>query len=227
MCALSDRLGVDLDADIIRALGGKWNLYVPAQVLTADQPRMLNLALTIELTSPDRFAPALYWLLMAPGIEGAEPVEFMGRLIYPVPVPGLTDPRVAFRVAPHLVVLDDSLMMATNLELAKTIVENQGRDQSPLLADGTFAALRAHVDFEPDAVFFEDRRLISEIRLASRENPLAEIGLTFPGPEVLDKYRSEAIVGMKWNDDGLLINGWRPHPGTKEQKAEPMDAARP
>ncbi|MCK4297971.1 MAG: hypothetical protein KAX80_00480, partial [Planctomycetes bacterium] len=115
-------------------------------------------------------------------------------------------------VEPHLVVLDDRLVLAMNLSLAKRIIQDSQRGQSPLLANEEFARARRHVIEDPHGLTYVDNRLINEWRWKQMGPGMEQGGQELPDWQVVQKYQTVSIMAMKWITDGLWFESWEPFP---------------
>lgn len=208
------QLGIDIENDLINAMGGRWVVYMPGEIVTPNPPPMLNLAMTVELVKPEAFERALQQILAgaAQGAEEPAQIEYMGRTIYQFPIPPFVAADSAVGVEPHLVVLDDKLVLAMNLSLAKRIIQDSQRGQSPLLANEEFARARRHVIEDPHGLTYVDNRLINKWRWEQMGPAMEQGGQELPDWQVVQKYQTVSIMAMKWITDGLWIESWEPFP---------------
>jgi hypothetical protein len=159
-------------------------------------------------------------------------VDFAGVKLYQLG--GLSDFAAEEAAAPSvcLAVLQDKFLYASSLDLAKSIINNDKRQASPLAADTEFQKLLAQTIENPDAVFMVDGRVIGqwmmrkveeqrEMQKKMRERYGPPPGVQrpedselpeMPPADVMAKYQTTAMIAAKWNDDGMILKAWSPHP---------------
>jgi len=198
------RADVDVERDLIGSLGGRWTAYVPAAVQTPDDPPRLNLAVTVTLSEPARFARAALGLLAS---AAAERLDGTGGRLWSILLPSGGGGRKLYAA-----VLADSALVSTSRQLALEVLAGRDGASSPLPGSPGFAAAAAHLDEDADGMIYEDRRLTGPARLRAYGRRLAARGLRLPDPEVLDGYRTPRAMTWKWTDEGLLWKGRQPCP---------------
>lgn len=209
--AMNTEAGVNVGNDIIKALGTRWHIYMPAEVVTANEPKMLNVVISLELADRDAIAGA-FDKLLAFGEEGVAPIEFMGQSIYQLPADDFVEPDAPYGMELCFVFLENSVLVATNLDLAKTVIKNRVRDRSTLLETPRLQALLAHVMEDPDALTFEDTSLTGRLQVENPDPEFEELGLRLPDFDALRKYLGLSVSVMKWTDEGLLLETWAQYP---------------
>ncbi len=211
---------VDVENDVIGALGSRWFLYVPPP----QEARQVDNVVSVELERPEAFAAAWQQIVATlPPQAQMRTLEFMGFTVYqsgpegPQGEPGEGGP------ASCLAILGDKVVHATDLDLLKTIIKDDQREVSPLRAEAEFRRLMDNVMEQPDAMLMIDARMLMRWARSAMEaqrrmvtmqmGPEAAAELPEPPPwAVLEKYQTRAVIAARWNEDGLRIRAYLPDP---------------
>lgn len=216
---------VDIENDVIKAFGSRWFIYVPGVAASGDAA-LPGMAVCVDLKNASALEGA--WQqrqALFPIFIEFEPVDFMGVKIYQVKRPP-DWPVEGAAASPCVAFLQDKLVYASSLALAKSIVKDGQRATSPLLGDAEFRRLLGRTMDDAHAVLFWDGRVLGRWmaerseRLAAGWRQLAtgaqgvpEVAMPETLPwEVLEKYQTVSLLTCKWIEDGLLIRAWSPHP---------------
>lgn len=213
----SAQMGVNLENDVIFALGERWYVYQPAEAVTANPPVMMNRAFAVELAKPAAFKGAMQTMVaqlsQTPWGASMSTLEYEGATLYQFP-PISPNPEMP-GMEPTLALSEDMLIFAFNSALAKSIVSDSQRSSSPLLNNEDYRRASAEVLPAPHMVGFADARGSAKAQWDQMKTALSmQFGLALPGWEVLKKYQTISLTTAKWTEDGLLMKAWQPFPDT-------------
>ena len=219
-------LKFDLENDVLKALGTRWFVYLPGP--SGGEQDGMDGALCADLRDSPAFSRALPLMLAdLPEFMKVNTVDFMGVKIYTLTMS--FGPEEAGEPSVCLAVLPDKAVYASGLDLMKTIIKDDQREASPLLADAEFQRLLGRTMDNPDALLLLDGRVIAQWvlqqvehqrRMAEEFRADAEVPAEAPTPEpskmppveLLKRYGTSHLLTAKWTDEGLVIKGWTPHP---------------
>jgi hypothetical protein len=222
---------IDIENDVVNSFGGRWFLYAPGGAGDSSGP---SIAVVGDLKNAAAFAGAWAQLLATlPPFFQYETVEFMGVTVYQFRMAMPMEGQAEETPQPCVAIMEDKLVYAADLELAKSIIKNDRRATSPMLGDGEFQQLLSRTMDNPDGMLFADGRVIGRwIAERMEEEGLTGGSLTeglapppgmegmtpdlslpqMPPWEVMEKYQTPTLVTVKWSDEGLLVKSWSPHP---------------
>ncbi len=205
------QMPVNIQQDIIGTLGSRWIVYQPAEAITANPPRMNNRATIVELKNPDALKRAVQTLMAMAG-PNITTAQHEGQTIYQAPAqpamsPDMPGTRQTFTFA------DNSLVIATNLALAKKIISDSRSGNSGFLNNPDYRRISDHALDGAQMLAYRDTRRSAKGQWEMAANMLAMTsGLTLPSWETIQKYQSVSLTTGKWNSEGFLFQGWQTYP---------------
>jgi len=226
---------MNLEADVINALGSNWYIYVPKEPITANPPRMLNFALTAELNDSVAIEKAFQNLIAAGGTQAMSTIDYMGKTIYSAPqavpltyivpmllfggmmpaTPPQGQPGDMVMFQPSFVFFEDKVVLAMSQAMAKACIRGDARAQSPLLDRLDVDRALQHLAKNPDGLMFFDLKIVGRwiwglLDKVRRARPGASIP-ELPRYEMIQKYLSSGIGVYKWSEQGVTLETWSPH----------------
>jgi hypothetical protein len=219
-----------MENDVIKSLGDRWFFYVPAG--SGGKTGDIQTALCIDLQNSAAFSRAVQQILANIPQDFMQTVDFAGVKIYQFGGPSDFATEEAASSGGCLAILQDKLLYASSLDLAKSIINNDKRDASPLAGDAAFQRLLGQTIENPDGVLLLDGRVIAQwmARQAERQREMLKKAQEeyepppgaekqevpelpeLPPADVLAKYQTTMMVATKWNDDGIVVKAWSPYP---------------
>jgi len=220
----------DIENDVIKSLGDRWFFYVPAG--SGGKTGDLQAALCIDLQNSAALSGAVQQMLANVPQEFVQTVDFAGVKVYQLGASSEFATEEAASPSICVAVLQDKFLYASSLDLAKSIINNDRREASPLATDTAFQKLLGQTIENPDGVLLLDGRVIAQwmLRQAEKEREMfrkiqEENNLPpgagkeaapelseLPPADVVAKLQTTMMVAAKWNDDGIVVKAWSPHP---------------
>ncbi|KPK59636.1 MAG: hypothetical protein AMK73_08535, partial [Planctomycetes bacterium SM23_32] len=230
---------VDLEKDVIGAFGDRWFVYAPAIGLGEETPAELPMALVADLQRSEAFATALRQMLASlPPFVAVQTVDFMGVTVYQFAPQTAWEGEPTAVPQPCLAVMQDKMVYASSVEVAKAVIRDDRRETSPLRRSQGFQRLVGQTMDDPDGMLLVNGRSLGRWMIARMEQyrseahemleglepppgmepPDAEDVLPpeLPSWDVLRKYETDLMATVKWTDDGLLLKTWTPDPVLEE-----------
>jgi hypothetical protein len=217
----------NLENDVVRAFGTRWYFYMPAGPAAAQGTPPPRVVVAAELANQPAFAAAWPQLLaLLPPFFQQQTITFGGVTTSQFSTAAGWDPepKPLFCVS----ILADKFLFTSDLATAKTIINNDKRERSPLLDDPGFQQLLSRTIDNPDGLVYVDGRVVSvwmsrmmEEQRRQIEEMRKQVGNeAFPAPEVPEppplevmlKYEGPSLCAVRWVDEGLLIKSWKPNP---------------
>jgi hypothetical protein len=218
---------VDVENNVIKALGHRCFVYVPGPSGSEDESMGTPIALMADLVDADAFRTAWKQLLMSvPPMLQVETIDFMGVEIQQFSF-AMQTPNANVRLPqPCFAVMADKLLFASGLDVAKGIIKNDARQASPLLDQQGFRQLLGRTMDNPDALVYVNGQAMGKLMKAQAERQaqmMKEMGMEqgednadqMPW-DVVEKYSSDSILTARWTDEGLEIKAWSPGPAQAE-----------
>ena len=231
-------LPVNLERDLLGALGSNWQLYVPKPAVGEGMPRMIHAALAVELDHPGEMRKALEaWLQPGSGDRGVTKIHHVGATIYsmdtevplgmlPVSMPSLQPEedggggRPMRAVRPSVSLLEDRVVLASSLELAKKVAEQSRRGASPLMERPAVQDMLSRLMPDRDGLLIADARevgagLWAYARGLVRRHSGGEVSL--PPFSTMQGHLGMAAAAIRWSDRGAAIETWLPYADVSQE----------
>ena len=217
----SDSAPIHIERDLIDAVGNRWYLYLPRDVIENGQPRSVNATLAITVTEPATLRETLDRLARLPrSRRNLKREEYENAVIYkmpPVPIfPGLYGGESASApIQISLVVLEEHLVICMSPTMARRIVSGHDRPSSPLRALPDFQRAQSHALQSPHALFYLDQRAVGRWGWGVMKTLFNDGELDWPQYQTVEEYLDVSVGTMKWTEEGLRTKFWLGYPSDK------------
>jgi hypothetical protein len=217
LASVKEQLGVDIQADIIGSLGGTMTYYqiAPEEMPEEADPmagigQMNRIVFALELANAAKLEEALDTLLQVAPMP-VETQEYMGVTLRTVNA-GFFEMGFGI-VAGHLV-------LATNVEDLRAVVQTQGKEGAGLAGSEDFRRAMTSLPEARSMVSYSDPRRAMAMMSQMLQGPIGQMMMggnpemaewfdfsLFPEAEVFTKYMDVGGAVMRTEEEGILIQG--------------------
>ena len=205
---------IQIERDLINALGAHWYVYVPKEVYVPQPqggPGDINVVIAVELKDTAAFQRFFQQMMaMMPPDQGMKQVPFMGVTIYETPPFGQEGPFQT--TALRMMFLGNTFVLTTSEAMAKQTVRLSKQGKSALLDKAEFKDTLGHLPRSPEGVIYADQRYVGEWIYKLVDKYVPHENVTLPQWKTLEKYLFVSTAVLNWNDQGLKVTGWQPFP---------------
>jgi hypothetical protein len=204
---------IHLERELINALGNRWYIYLPEEVLPAGGAQAVNAMIATDLRQPEVLSATLEKIAGMPQAQQAIRTEqFQNTTMYmlqPMPLSAL-EAGASLQIS--LAVADGKLIVCANPGMARSVMEGARRETSPLLERGDFRRTLSHLSNHPHAFFYLNQKDVGRWVWTGLGKVLQGGQIQLPRYETISQYLSVSSSTAKWTEDGLRMKTWMPYP---------------
>ncbi len=210
---------VKLEEDIIKTLGKRWFLYLPAGAPGAGEDEdvhWLDAVVAVELQQPERLSRAIERLLLMSGMPHAWREHPAGHTVLSLKAVKAADVSAVFHprieVAMNIGFVDDLLIITANPHLISELLVKSGRGASPLTAQEGFRDALKRLIPAPSSFAYADLGAAGEMFRHVLTPVFEGLQVTPPDYGSLRPYMPEFAMTSKWEDEGFRYRIRVPYP---------------
>ncbi|MBS3762380.1 MAG: hypothetical protein KGZ25_03645 [Planctomycetes bacterium] len=208
---------IHVEKDLINTLGTHWFVYVPAELISPNPPKFLNLMFVCDMKDVATLGGTIQKIMAFPQMQGKlSSIEFKGKEIYQAPqlgggTVGNGVEMPSFQIC--FAFVNNRLIITTSPSLIKQAIRSSTRGQSPLLNNDKFQRGLSHMLERPSMVAYADTLPMAKwIWSFFDALPEHEIEFDLPEFKTVEKYLSAASITGRWEKDGMISKTWWPFP---------------